>query len=133
MRKQKENLITPSRKSAVDLWALGENDEKTLLIFELKKNKGTSKNSIGALSELLFYTMVMTDVQNGLIGYESKKGVSAQDITCIQRTKKIKAFLLLNNPHPLLSQNVFNAHNVKNITSFECLQYDENLTIKKLW
>jgi len=131
--KPKENLITPSRKSAIDLWAIGGNDKKTLLIFELKKIKGTSKNSVGALSELLFYAMTMSDVQNGLIGYEVQKNNKEQDIACIQRTKKIKAFLMLNNPHPLLSQNVFSAHNVKNISSLECLQYDEHLNITKLW
>lgn len=132
-KKPKGNLITPALKSAIDLWAIGENDEKTLLIYELKKIKGASKNSVGALSELLFYAMTMSDVQNGLIAYEEKKKITEQDITCIQKTKKIKAFLLLNNPHPLLSQNVFSVHNIKNISSVECLKYDRNLNITKLW
>lgn len=65
------------------------------------KAEGNCK--VGVLSELFFYAMVMRDEQLG-------KFVRRRNI---ERAKKIKAFILAPELHPLITQEVFDLLNEK--------------------
>lgn len=57
------STLTPGRKSQIDLWQLYE---KTMHIYELKVR---GNESIGIISELMFYACTMQNIVNGLIKY----------------------------------------------------------------
>lgn len=124
--------LFPGGKAAIDLWALGDKDNLTLNIFELKKLKGNQKASVGALSELFFYAMIMADVQDGAIELEDKDVQRNQ----LKKSKKINAYLLIfeDNLHPLLSKDIINnAMDPNNKLHFGCITYDDGLNFKKIW
>jgi len=86
------SAIFPSRKSAIDLWGISKDND--LLIFELKV-KGNKK--AGIISELYFYSCVMQKLQTKM--FEFKKD---NDSSRIEGTKKIKAYFLAPELHPLI-------------------------------
>jgi hypothetical protein len=133
VRKERKFELFPAGKAAIDLWALGDKDNHlTLNIFELKKLQGYQKTSVGALSELFFYTMIMADVQQGAIELEAKDNQKKH----LRSSKKINAYLLIfeDNLHPLLSKDIINnIMNPNNKLHFGCITYDDNLNFKKIW
>ena len=60
-------LYTPGNKSAVDLWAIKDNE---LFIFELKK---PGNNVLGIVSELMFYTNILHDIMSHRIQYQPNR------------------------------------------------------------
>lgn len=59
----KDNTVTPRGASQIDLWQL---DHNTLKIYELKVR---GNESIGIISELLFYVYTLKNIVDGLIKY----------------------------------------------------------------
>ncbi len=57
------NTFTPGRLSQIDLWKLYNN---TMHIYELKTD---SNESIGIISELMFYVCTIRNIMDGLISY----------------------------------------------------------------
>ncbi len=105
-----ETAVFTGKASAIDLWGVNSaGDELSLL--ELKK-PGNAK--VGALSELFFYAMVMKDVIDGRFAFSDKRypGVDPWPPDYITRKiLRIKAYLLVNKPHCLVSGQVLNAMN----------------------
>ncbi|HEB80051.1 MAG TPA: hypothetical protein ENI79_06225 [Rhodospirillales bacterium] len=93
-------------KSAIDLW--GANDDGKLYLFELKKYMKSPK--LGIISELLFYTMVAKDIQDGTFTFQDKdieEAGPSSPVNIIPETKSIAAYFLTPecHNHPLLDQN----------------------------
>jgi hypothetical protein len=88
----KKNAIFTHGKSAIDIW--GISDDKKLIIFELKALENTT---IGAISELFFYAMVMRDEQEKHFRRESKKELG------ISETTSVKAMILAEQVHPFIN------------------------------
>jgi len=64
----KNTRVFPGLGGKVDLGAI--DDTKGVWLFELKK---PGNNKVGAISELLFYSHVIRDVQLGILGYDEKR------------------------------------------------------------
>ncbi len=90
-----DTAIFTKGKSAIDLW--GVDNENNLLIFELKA--GNNKK-VGIISELFFYVSFMKNVQKGIFKYEN------DSLNNIVKTKKIRAFFLSAELHPLIDKKV---------------------------
>jgi len=99
-------------KSAIDLW--GINKEKELLIFELKAE---NNKKVGIISELFFYSIFMRNVQLGIFKYEETNDI----LNKIIDTKRIKAFFLSPELHPLIDERVLE---VLNNTSNRSILFD---------
>lgn len=129
-----ENSIFPGGAAAIDIWGIGKTDNATALhIFELKKLHGYKKASVGAISELFFYAMIMSDVQKGNFVFD---GESEKLLHEIKNTNEIIGHLLIheNNLHPLLSADIINnALNLPKALRFDCILYDDNFTFRKIW
>jgi hypothetical protein len=88
--------IFSGKKSAIDLWGL---DGKRLVLFELKNGRN---KKLGALTEIFFYSMVMRDVQRGILAFDPKKAKSGKSYLAISATRSIDAFILAPVFHPLI-------------------------------
>ena len=99
---EKKNAVFAHGKSAVDIW--GTSSDNDLVIFELK---APGNEKIGVISELFFYAMVLADEQNGKIIRESKTGEGK----AIRASKSLKAMILAQNVHPLITGGVFDLLN----------------------
>lgn len=91
--------------SMVDLGALCE--DKKVALFELKK---MGNRKVGALSEILFYSNVIRDVQEKTFGYPyGKVGPTENEIL---HSDGVLGFILAPELHPLLrSETVFSSLN----------------------
>lgn len=94
----RDSRVFSGGKRAIELMGIRG---RTLVLVELKK-RGNSK--VGALSELIFYSSVMRDAQNGRFEFE---GGSRERNTAITREQlanclDISAVLLAPSIHPLL-------------------------------
>lgn len=87
---KKKNLIFTGGKSAVDIWGINK-DKKVAKLFELKK---AGSIPIGIITELLFYSFVVSLVQSGRVKLPSSLG--------IQDTQKVDGFLIGPEFHPLI-------------------------------
>jgi hypothetical protein len=110
---KRANELMPSRKSAIDLIAVGDrthNDSSIatpdpkapLFLFELKK---ADNRKAGALGELLFYTAAMRDVLLGNIKYEDERAASNCSLSPadILKARPIESIFITNGRHhPLL-------------------------------
>ena len=85
--------------SAIDLWGIA--GDKGLFLFELKK---AENKKLGALAELFFYSMVMNDVQRGVLGFGPTKANTDGAYHAIPKTKSIDAYILAPDFHPLIKR-----------------------------
>lgn len=111
-------------KSAIDL--CGVDKEGNVVVFELKK-KGN--NTVGCISETIFYTNIIRDVQRGLITYEMEKLNKEKDFECkLQKDTTVKGYLLADDIHPLLDNsklfNLLNSGFLKRNISYGFMRYD---------
>lgn len=121
----KTTRATPGQNSQIDIWAIRK---ETLHIFELKVD---SNKSVGIITELMFYVNAMNDLINGSIKLvEESKGVTTRHYDKLyeaisnSQIKRIAAYFLTNNLHPLITQNVLDGINsaYSNITFIhQCL------------
>lgn len=120
----KNNIFT-AKKSAIDLWAIG-NDGKTLHIFEIKKDNA----KVGAITEMFFYAQLLADVQRKRVRI-LESGIEQM----INNTSMIQCHLLTNEPHPLLSHNILSPFITRkdSAISYHCLVYDHDFTLDKKW
>lgn len=102
-RVSKENTLTPRGASQIDLWQL-END--TMRIYELKV-KGNE--SIGIISELMFYVCTIKNIVDGLIRYPDVSNVKShrhfKDFANAVANKGIRSiigYFTAPRMHPLL-------------------------------
>jgi len=96
-----ESQVFPGKKGAIDLCAFL--NDSSAAIFELKKK---DNNKVGAISELIFYSNVIRDVQSGLVTYEKEKCAKFENR--LMSTKGLKSFILATKLHPLIdTANVF--------------------------
>ena len=88
--------------SFLDLW---EVEKETMKIYELKA-KGNNK--IGIISELLYYTNMMSDILNGCFCFEPNskdyRGVETLKKS-IGKIKHLEGVFLTDTLHPLISEN----------------------------
>jgi hypothetical protein len=101
--------IFTGKKSAVDLIATGQN--KSLWIFELKKDDNIK---VGVLSELFFYSLVMQDLQKGVIALSNDwNSVQLQNGGFripgpeLAKGERLHARVLARNFHPLIDDEIF--------------------------
>ena len=92
---KKDNSIFTGGKSAIDLWAC-DVDNKTVHLFELK---APGNKTVGAISELLFYSFVVHDFLAGVFTYEDNTDVNGIFAGCTD----VRAYLLTAELHPLLN------------------------------
>lgn len=101
------NAYTTGKKGAIDIWAI---KDATLYLFELKKN---DNKKVGIISELMFYTNVIS----GIIKYEIKYADGPvkdnyrgfNDLyTAIyeKKIKEIRAIMLADSIHPLIKDGL---------------------------
>jgi len=120
------NEIFSGRKSAIDIWGIGE-DGKTLNIFELKK-EGNIK--AGVISELFFYSMIMEDARNRLFKFND------EEYGWIGGIKRIHSYILAPKLHPLVTKEVLKPLNIvlrRKGLYFGYIQFDKNLLCEKKW
>ena len=87
--------VFPGIGGKIDLGAVDEN--RGVALFELKK---PGNRMVGSISELLFYTHVVRDIQRGTFGYEEKKlGINER---LISEARSVTGFILADQLHPLL-------------------------------
>lgn len=126
--------IFSGRNSAIDIWGIGK-DEKTLNIFELKK-EGNIK--VGVISELFLYTMIMEDAIKGNFKFKkgSKGKLDPRKEICESGLDRICSYILASKLHPLITKDVLSPLNdalqKRNIKfGFVSYKLDNNLTCKK--
>ena len=125
-KKSVENSIFTGKKSAIDFWLLDGNEFN---IYELKANN----KMVGILTVIFFYSNYMRDVywQNSL---ETKQNVEilnpqktdrSYNKLCdgIKNITKITGWILADEFHPLITEDVINIMNDNGIKSE--LQYDK--------
>jgi hypothetical protein len=96
-----KNKVFTGGKSAIDLVGIDKNSE--LWVFELKAE---GNQSLGILSELLFYTSMMADLANGIFSYEDNNSAAPEGRlhpSEVVGVKKIHGSLIASKFHPLLS------------------------------
>jgi hypothetical protein len=98
------NEIFTAGKSAIDL--IGTDRNKGLWLFELKNE---ANRSVGALSELFFYSAVLRDARQGLFKFSTNSPGARAEVLPedVRQTKHIHARLLLGGVHPLITDGVF--------------------------
>src|SRR5450759_3858888 len=120
-RLSRDTRVFTGTSSMIDLGALDEGG--TIAIFELKK-PGNVK--VGAITELLFYSNVLKDLQEGTFGYPPDIGKTEKQIA---QSKGIRAFILADRLHPLLDNkrvfNVLNAIETEYGQEFGFIKYRE--------
>jgi hypothetical protein len=98
-RVAKSASVFTGGRSAIDLWGLG--GDKGLFLFELKNARN---KKLGALAELFFYSMVMHDLQRGVLGLGRTTAKAERPYHAITKTKTIDAYILAPNFHPLIEK-----------------------------
>ena len=100
------------RGSAIDLYGYKNG---TLSIFELKyiKGKGTAENKkVGIISELFFYANIIRDIALKKIESPKKRVVNDNSRSIYDSNiNKIKAMMLSNKYHPLVTSDTLNTLN----------------------
>lgn len=130
----KENTFTPRGASQIDLWQLYNN---IMHIYELKVN---GNESIGIISELMFYVCTIRNIVDGLISYpdlnkekdfrhfkEFAKAVNNHEInqvigyfTAVKFHPLIESRLLKENIKRILNNNILGVHfEYKNISNID--------------
>ena len=96
----RDGRIFAGGKSAVDL--IGLDADKALHLFELKVDGNIS---VGAVSELSFYAMVIHDLKAGRIAFSQKKVGARMSLTKddVRGAQSIHAKLFANDFHPLIT------------------------------
>ena len=101
--KSRETALTPERKSQIDLWQL---DKSTMRIYEVKV-KGNE--SIGIISELMFYVCTIKNIVDGRITYPDVSKVKSYrhfadfaDAVAKRKIDNIIGYFTAPNMHPLL-------------------------------
>lgn len=119
--------IFPRGASQIDIWGIGNNNS-TINIFELKAK---IPPKVGIISELFFYAMIMNDLINEKVKFESKSNAELKPEELIKRGQNIKAFFLTPGLHPLITKDLVDYLNesLKNKEikcSFHNIKYDYN-------
>lgn len=92
--KSRKTRIFPGQKSAIDLLGFGKDGQ--LIVVELKK---PGNHKVGAISEILFYSTLMRDIQRKFITVDDSDLL----FKAIPNTSKVKALFLVKGMHPLIS------------------------------
>lgn len=102
---KENNAYTTGKKGAIDIWAI---KDETLFIFELKK---PNNKKMGIISELMFYTNILSGIVNKEIKYEdciekeNYRGFNDLYSAIEKDTiREIKAIMLADNIHPLITE-----------------------------
>lgn len=112
-KKEAKNSLFTRGKSAIDLWAI---DEEQIAIFEIK----TRNKMVGIISELFFYSNYVNDVfvkNNSITFYKGYKPDSDIDIRGYNllnqnnENKLIAAYFLTDDLHPLINEQVIDLLN----------------------
>ena len=129
--------IFTGKHSAIDIWGISK-DRKTINIIELKKYKN---ETMGILSELFFYTMVVKDLLTGeFIFVDQKKYINDVNIVknALNEIECINAFTLTTKLHPEILKEIFDSVNknekIKKMNiHFESINYNEYFKCSKTW
>lgn len=94
---RKDARLFTGGKSAIDLWGLAEDGR--LVLFELKNEKN---RKAGALSELLFYALLMRELQHANVRFDERPDLP-NSYQAIAGTSGVHAAVLAPAPHPILT------------------------------
>jgi len=109
-----DNYVFTGKKSAIDLWSY-DLKKGAVYLYELK---GPKNNHVGAISELMFYAYVISDVLNDRFTLSSSESSDTEFSAC----GSVRAFLLTAAQHPLLNKKgVFQI--VNDAFSDACIQF----------
>lgn len=111
----KETHYSPGNKSAIDIWAIKNDD---LYLFELKK---PGNKPLGIISEIMYYTNVINDLLSHRINFERfeestniKKAIQKNyrnfrvfyEAYMNGNIKRINSILLASEIHPLITEGL---------------------------
>jgi hypothetical protein len=129
--KAKSKRVFPGGKGAIDLCAF--DGSGTTNIFELKK---PDNYKVGAISELLFYSHIIYDLQREVFSCLNSKTDENIESNLIG-TKRIRAYILAEKLHPLLDyQKLFELLNNsfgKRKTKFGFVSCDDKMSTKPVY
>lgn len=92
----KSNYVFTGNRSAIDLWSY-DLKQNAVYLYELK---GPKNNHVGAVSELMFYAYVISDVLNEHFTLSQSRSSDSAFPAC----RSVRAFLLTATQHPLLNK-----------------------------
>lgn len=127
--KREDHSFFTGRASAIDLWGLNGN---TISIFELKyKNK-----MVGIISELFLYTCIIRDMILCTIlppdSTKCKRESERELYARISDITEIKAYMLSDIYHPLISNDVITMMNTNNhLSGHQTITYKKETTPKE--
>lgn len=123
--------VFPGAGGKVDLAAIHRSNGHVAL-FELKKPGNTK---VGVISEILFYTHIVRDIQRNVFRYipEDKREFEQ----CLYEADRVYGYVLGYEIHPLLDDprvfKLLNSAFDKSLKIFGFIQYDEALGCKKVY
>lgn len=102
-RKSGETRLFPGTKACIDMWGFSRSGNGVTL-FELKNAANTK---LGALTEALFYSWLIRDLQQGIVRFhEPPRRRGDQAFRDIAATEHVKTVLLAPRVHPLVASSV---------------------------
>lgn len=99
------NKLFPGSKSAIDL--VGRKEDGSIVLFELKRKTKQENMKVGALSEMLFYAMMLRDVALRRFAVPPGPATTRVHATHVLGAPSITGVLLTDARHPLLSDDLF--------------------------
>ena len=128
--KQNGRSFFTGRGSAIDLWGINGN---AISIFELK----FENEMVGIITELFFYTCIVRDMIVGIIAppdSEKCKRVCQKNLySRISNITEIKAYMLSEVYHPLVTQRAIDLMNTNNRLSCQPKIHYEAATTPEAW
>lgn len=128
-KKSKETSVFTGQKSAIDLWTTSGD---SIVIFELKAENAM----VGILTELIFYANYMADMfinKNTFTPLKPKVSHRGYSQLFPLRFRRVKAALLINKLHPLITPAVLYKmnHGATNILYYD-LRYAWDVSVRPL-
>jgi hypothetical protein len=109
-------------------------------LFELKKSHNDGKSitpKIGALSEILFYSHVIRDLNNDVAVFRYEEGAQWEFLDALTSAKSVYGFILAYGIHPLLNDGkvfgLLNSSFGKTAKQFGFIQYNEHFVCDQKW
>lgn len=131
-KKEAKNSLFTGGKSAIDLWAI---DEEQIAIFEIK----TRNKMVGIISELFFYSNYVNDVfvkDNRITfykGYNLDTDIDIRGYNLLNQNNKnrlIAAYFLTDALHPLINKQVIDLLNESKEKKIKYGSISYNFTLK---
>jgi hypothetical protein len=133
-----DTRVFPGVGARIDLVCFGTRDR--LALFELKKSHNHGKPvtpKIGALSEVLFYSHVIRDLNSDIAVFKYEEGAKWKFLDALTSAKSVYGSMLAYGIHPLLNDGevftLLNSSFGKTAKQFGFIQYHENFVCEQKW